>query len=361
MLFPDLKPFQAEALTSLRENAHTVLVSPTGSGKSLIFQRYLVENRLKTRAIFISPLTALARQVANDLKNLGLEVCLGVGRKGAPPPSRSGIWIVSPEKLGVHGYQLLRAWQPNLLIVDEAHCVWEWGESFRPAFRKVPKLISELKIQKSFWCTATLPRAARKDLKLYFSKNHLELGQFKLPESLVLKTNAVPSHQKESELRELLKNASSESGMIFVSSRKSAEKLRRKLIFWGFDSVFYHAGLLPEERMTIEQNLARHDPSVPVWIVATSAFGMGMNYPFLKTCILYEPSLSLLSLAQALGRVGRSGALATAYVFWNENDFLNLARMLGEQPLALKRLKEVKRWCETRQCQRQELEKYFND
>ena len=358
--FPELKPFQIEAIASLKKNAHTILVAPTGSGKSLVFQKYLHDSRVKTRALIVSPLNALARQIADGLKDLGLNVNLGVGRNGEGPPTGSGIWIGSPEKVFGSAYSRLRDWNPNLLIVDEAHCVWEWGERFRPEFARLPALVKELSISKSFWCTATLPIPALQKIKDDLPASPNLLGEFALPSELEIERHQIQPHRKLELLRAILDKNASESGMIFVSTRAAAERLKIYLNAWGFRSIFYHAGMSAEERVVLEKMLSSEKGSEPIWVVATSAFGMGMNYPFLKICILFDPSLTLLSLAQALGRVGRGSDPAKSHIFWHENDFRSLKTLVSAASSHHSRIDAVKTWCMTSECPRIHLENYFN-
>jgi ATP-dependent DNA helicase RecQ len=360
VIFPELKPFQKVALASLKKNAHTILIAPTGSGKSLVFQKYLHDFRAKNRALIVSPLNALARQIADGLSALHLNVNLGVGKNGEGPPSGSGIWIVSPEKVFGSAYARLRDWNPNLLIVDEAHCVWEWGEHFRPEFARVPSLVKALSIPKSFWCSATLPLLALQKIKDDLpSRPHL-LGEFALPKMLEIERHSIVPHRKLDLLRSILDKNSQQSGMIFVSTRAAAERLKIYLNAWGFASIFYHAGMSAEERIILEKMLSLNGGKTPIWVVATSAFGMGMNYPFLKVCILFDPSLTLLSLAQALGRIGRGADSARSHIFWHENDFRALKTMVGSAAMNHARIDAVKGWCMTNECPRVHLEKYFN-
>jgi ATP-dependent DNA helicase RecQ len=360
MHFPELKPFQREALESLRKHPHTVLVAPTGSGKSLIFQKFLFENRQRTRSILISPLNALSRQIAEGLKSFEIPVALGTDRTGSGGPPKSGVWILSPEKLLGSAYAKAREWRPNLLVVDEAHCVWEWGEAFRPEFSKVPNVVRELAIPKTFWCSATLPVPAFQKISEAIPGPIQSLGKFSVPSALQIERLQVSPHQKLNLLRNLLSKNRTQSGMIFVSTRASAERLQAYLEFWNVRSVFYHAGMSVEERINLERALALHDASSPVWVVATSAFGMGMNYAFLQRCILFEPSLTLLSLAQAFGRVGRSNSNAQVTVLWHENDFRSLEAMMEARSERIRRLAEVKTWCATTACPKLTLENYFN-
>lgn len=353
-----LKPFQKEALQSLRTLPHTLLIAPTGSGKTLVFQRYIQEKR--PRAVLISPLNALARQHELGFRRLGIPVSQGVGAGGQGPPDGPGVWILNPEKIARKFSTRLREWRPELLIVDEAHCVFEWGERFRPDFARVPGWVGEFAIPKSFWCTATLPEAALASLRGHFAGQLRVSGSFALPESLTLVRERVAPYERMDRLRALLREDPHRSGMIFVNTRHSSERVRAWLCAWGFDSVFYHAGMGLEERLGLEAALrARESAGRSIWVVATSAFGMGMDYPFLSRCILFEPSFSLLSLAQALGRVGRAGASAEAVVLWHEDDFQRHAWLADDSERARRALGEVRQWCQSHSCPRLTLEKYF--
>ncbi len=357
----ELRPFQREAYQSIVNHDHTILIAPTGSGKSLIFQSYLKNFSVSTRALFISPLNALARQQATNFRALGIPVFQGVGKDSERALSRSGVWILNPEKLYGKFRKDVEDWKPNLLIVDEAHCVWEWGQSFRREFAELPHLVDEISIQKSFWCTATLPKLALQQIKESLPTPPNILGQFHLPTQLeVVRLHAAP-HVRIEVLRSLLASCSSQSGMIFVATRKASDRVLQYLRYWSLPAVAYHAGMSSEERLALEQQISRHAQSgQPIWIVATSAFGMGMDYPFLKTCILFEPSFNLLSLAQALGRVGRSAENSRAYVFWHSNDFVRHSWLLQQSVRNQQRYEEVREWCETKACPRAHLEKYFN-
>jgi ATP-dependent DNA helicase RecQ len=357
-----LKPFQQEAVESIRNHPHTLLIAPTGSGKSLVFQTYLLENARSVRAILVSPLNALARQHHQQLSRLGIRSTLGVGKSGMGPPDGPGVWIINPERLSGRAATLARSWRPDFLIVDEAHCIWEWGGSFRPAFSRIPDLPAELGISKGFWCTATLPAPARAELRKSLGISMREIGSFSVPGSLSVRRIRSRSFERIDLLRTLIGQARGRCGMIFVNARASSERIQAYLGFWGIPSVFYHAGMGSDERIALEMRLRNHRAADgPIWVVATSAFGMGMDYAFLETCILFEPSFSLLSLAQALGRVGRSGRPASAFVLWEPDDFHRGERILPHSPENRSRLEEVRAWCESPADPRISLEKFFNE
>jgi len=363
-----LRDFQQRAIEALFHHRHLVLVSPTGSGKSLVFQKFIELNRKTARVLLISPLNALARQQAQRLETLGIRVWTSIGTdedRSRNVPDGPGVWVLNPEKLAKQAWPHLHSFRPNLLIVDEAHCIWEWGDEFRPEFKRILELIEKFEIQRSLWCTATLPPSAREQITRYLPRSHVLMGEFKLPEQLEIRRMRTPLHRRFEVLARLLSEHSRESGIIFVATRVSAERLSRWMNLRGQRSWVYHAGMSSEERRAIEQGLdrLRNDSASEdgvVRVVATSAFGMGMDYPFLKFCILFEPAFNLLSLAQSLGRVGRSAEAAKAYVLWHEDDFKKLDWLTQKKPERIKELSRVRDWCDTRDCDRQMLEKYFN-
>jgi superfamily II DNA helicase RecQ len=293
---------------------------------------------------------------------MGIPGVLGVGKSGASPPSGPGVWVVNPESLSGRKFESLKAWDPNFLVVDEAHCIWEWGETFRPAFRKVLTVVPELKLEKSFWCTATLPSFARKQLREVLGTSLRELGKFEIPEQLSIQRIRARGFERIDLLHQLIERTRGQSGMIFVNTRGASERIQTYLSHWGVASAFYHAGMGVEERIALEKHLNTHrDSKKIIWVVATSAFGMGMDYPFLKTCILFEPSFTVLALAQALGRVGRAGRQAQAWVLWDPDDFLRHEWIFAGAPENRSRLEQVRSWCESHEDPRISLEKFFNE
>ena len=333
-------------------------MAPTGSGKSLIYER--AAQKPGRRTLLVTPLVALARQQHARL-GAGSHATLGAGRPSEGPPAgrRAGTWIVSPERLqSTHSLQMLRRWRPDFIVVDECHCLWEWGESFRPAFRAVPRLLRELGIGSSLWLTATLPPEARDELRKELAPAPLtELGQFDLPPRLELRAVRVPWPERaETLLGWILQQR--EPGIVFVHARESSLRLARLIQAAGRTAIAYHAGMGSEERRAIEAQIARGLPEV---IVATSAFGMGMDYPRLQWAALWQAPPSLLSLAQAIGRAGRDPSRAArALVLWEEDDFRLLEWTLQGSGRRKAQLEQVRSYLTARACRRSALKNYFD-
>ncbi len=337
----ELRPFQKQALEELKTPGNVLCIAPTGSGKSLIYERYIQEYR--PRSILLTPLVALARQQKRKLEALGL---------------LDEIRILSPESLLFSNFvQKLKAWKPTFLVVDECHCLWEWGEDFRPAFQKIPEIFHEFSIQKSLWLTATLPGLAKEFLKKSLSSPFKEVGGFELPQSLYLTVQKISWTERTFALLNWI-GKHPDSGIVFVSTREETLRISRLLSSQGHAVQPYHAGMSKEERLSIENRVMQQKIKV---IVATSAFGMGMDYPHLNWVLLWQAPPSLLALTQCIGRVGRGTRLDYATVFWDEEDFRLLEWMTKDSKRKKRELYNTYLFLKTNACRRKGLTEYFRN
>jgi ATP-dependent DNA helicase RecQ len=352
-----LRPFQTKALWALNKHHHVLCIAPTGSGKSMIFEEFI--RRHARRTLLISPLVALARQQAEHLRGVGISVHLSSGSPGFRPPSKDDqAWICSPETLfgrsSSKNLSALSEWKPDFLVVDECHCLWEWGRNFRPSFNYLPTLIKRFQIKRSLWLTATLPPSARQELREHF--DHLfEMGEFALPKDLSLYVLQTSPTQKPEALVEWLRFKHS-SGIVFAPTREETIRVTRILKTFEPRSAHYHAGMSREERVGIEQRLQKHELRI---VVATSAFGMGMNYPQLEWCVLTALPPSLLFLAQAAGRVGRGSRAGQTLILWNDSDFERLQWFGVENPESKTELSESLAFVKQSGCRARGLKAYF--
>lgn len=352
-----LRPFQREALERLKKPVHLVCIAPTGSGKSLIYERAAAQPGRKT--LLISPLIALARQQAERLREQGLTVVLHPGTSPKPePPVGSGVWIISPESLqSKKQLDAIRRWAPEFLVVDECHCLYDWGENFRKSFLQIPDLINAEKIPRSLWLTATLPQDARTDLESRLQTRLEVMGKFSLSPNLKLRVSRIPALHRPQALAQELRNRK-DAGLIFVSTREMTARLQALLRANGREASTYHAGLSQEERCAVELRFRRSENEV---LISTSAFGMGMDYPNLRWTLLWQPPASLLALAQALGRVGRRPEVsAHASLFWDEEDFQMLRWLYGRSPRGSNALQQIFLYIKEAGCRTSRLEAFFN-
>jgi ATP-dependent DNA helicase RecQ len=350
----ELRPFQKEALDALKKPGHLICVAPTGSGKSLIYETLARHSRV----LLITPLVALARQQHSRLAQLGIPAALAAGPDPeAPPETKSGAWILSPERL-MHPSTRDKAasWKPEYLVVDECHCLWDWGERFRPSFTLIPEFLKTQNISRSIWLSATLPASAREQLRRELPSPLTEIGDFALPQTLHLSVQRTPWAARADRLLEFVARQT-EPGIIFVQTRASAQRLLLLLCGTGKRCAIYHAEMASEERRLIEKRIEERDPEI---IIATSAFGMGMDHPHLRWALLWQAPPSILALAQAVGRAGRDPfKKSEAVVFWDEEDFQLLKWMTQGSKRRMNELCEVRDFLLRDICRRQSLNSYF--
>ncbi len=347
-----LRPFQRDALTALQSPGHVICVAATGSGKSLIYEKQAALPGQRT--LLITPLIALARQQARRLEALGLNVSTGAGAT-----AESQVWIWSPEKLTdpfQANLQKLRRWSPTFLVVDECHCVWEWGAGFRPAFSKLPEWVNLLDVPRSLWLTATLPTECRRDLKSRLPNPQHDVGDFSLPAGLHIKTLQVPWLDRSHALLRWTE-LNHEPGIIFTATRAGAERVARLLKASRSGVIVYHAGLSPEERQGLEALIEKGKADI---VVATTAFGMGMDHARFRWVALWQAPTSLLTLTQMIGRVGRAGSKAKALLLWDWEDFRLLEWSQGEHAKKNADLPRLARFLSQPQKQSEILHEYFH-
>jgi ATP-dependent DNA helicase RecQ len=354
-----LHSFQREAIEALGSQSHVICVAPTGSGKSLIYEKTAAIQG--TRTLLVTPLIALARQQHQRLQATGIDVRLGAGDSKEPPPplsTKPGAWIVSPETLQFESHQrALKNWKPNFLVVDECHCLWDWGERFRPAFADLPSLIRKHALPRSLWLTATLPQPAREDLRSKLPEPIREIGRFALPASLHLEIARVPWPDRAEALLAWV-NQRPEPGIIFVPTRANTAKLANLITTQQRRVLTYHAGMGAEERRATESLIQSETQDI---IVATSAFGMGMDHPHLRWVVLWQAPNSLLSLTQSIGRAGRNAnAKSHALVMWDDDDFRLLEWTVGSSERRKQEMVSTREYLRAARCREFGLSQYFD-
>ncbi len=355
-----LRPFQLQALRILSvpfdQKTHLLCIAPTGSGKSLIYEQVAATPGRKT--LLITPLIALARQQFETLKAMNLAVTLDVGQNERFSNTPLTAWILSPEKLQWQvRWQKIQTWHPNFLVVDECHCLWEWGERFRPAFYSIPRLLKNNFIPQSLWLTATLPMAARLHLRTLLPQPLIEMGHFELPPHLHLMIQEIPLIHRIDFLCTWLQKQTG-AGILFVATRNSTLRLGRLLEATGKKVFLYHAGLSTEERKNTEKLILKKIPDI---IITTSAFGLGMHYPHLNYVILWQAPTSILSLVQKIGRVGRNpDQPSTALVLWSREDFQLLEWTIQNSNQRRQEMSELLLFLESKACRSIELSHYFD-
>ncbi len=369
--FEKFKPLQQEAVEFLLSDKDVLLISPTGGGKSLVYQ---MASLLRDGVgIVVSPLIALMHQQVDYLRSLGVKAellnsSLNPGEQDdlmwALRHNQVDILFLSPEKLiqpSVIGF--LSYIKVSLCAVDEAHCIAQWGEGFRPEY-------SQLNIIKdTFPSVPVIAMTGTADAET----QSLIVESLKLdtPKTLSGSFNRenieIVISQKKQSFKQLLyflvHEVAGESGIVYCRSRKSVETIAQNLNELGLTSRYYHSSMSNSEK---ENNARLFYEGIGEVMVATTAFGMGVDKSDVRFVVHMDLPTSIESYYQEIGRAGRDGNPAKAVLFYGLQDFIKLIQFendMGgkdEEPLSIKSAK-LFTFLESRGCRRKSLLENFNE
>lgn len=372
---------QKEIVDNILNNRDVLAVMPTGAGKSICYQ---VPALMKSGiTIVISPLISLMKDQVNSLLQLGIRAAFINGSLNFAQINKVSelirkntykIIYVAPERLLLDSF-LSAVMNSNVSIVavDEAHCVSQWGQDFRPSYMKIPEFISKLKSNPVVGAfTATATKVVKDDIVriLGLKSPFLVTTGFDRP-NLYFDVRTPDSKKKE--LLKILSTQSNKSGIIYCSTRKNVEMVAEFLNQKGYGAVKYHAGLNKEERTQNQDDFVFDRTKI---IVATNAFGMGIDKSNVSFVIHYNMPMSLEAYYQEAGRAGRDGLKADCILLFSEGDIrMNEFLISHSKPSddiddetfeKLKekdrqRLKTISQYCKTTDCLRWYILKYFGE
>ena len=325
--FNDLSAGQLEALSSVLDGRDTLAVMPTGSGKSAIYQ--LAGAMMAGPTIVVSPLIALQQDQARSLAEVDageaatLNSTLSDSQRrellGDVAEGEVEFIFIAPEQLADGGLvERLRSAEPSLFVVDEAHCVSEWGHDFRPDYLLLGPLIESLGHPTVLALTATAAPPVQEAICEKLSMNGARVIQYGMDRPNIW--FGVRRFENDSDKRRsLVEAARSEPkpGIVYVATRPEAEELAGELSDDGLAVELYHAGLPAKRRKEAHGRFMASDSAV---MVATKAFGLGVNKADVRFVFHYDVSDSLDSYYQEAGRAGRDGQPARALLFYNPGD-----------------------------------------
>lgn len=372
---------QEEVVNSILSGRDTLAVMPTGSGKSLCYQVPALTKQ--GVAIVISPLISLMKDQVQALKQNGvaaaylnsslterqMELALANAAAG-----QYRILYVAPERLLTGRFLSVARLLPiSLVAVDEAHCISQWGQDFRPSYLSIPDFLNQLP-ERPVVCafTATATARVREDVKAILQlRNPLESVLGFDRKNLYLSV-AEPSN-KDAALLRLLSDYRGFSGIVYCATRKKVEEVAQLLIDSGVSATRYHAGLSDAERRQNQDDFAYDRREV---MVATNAFGMGIDKSNVRFVIHYNMPKDPESYYQEIGRAGRDGERADCHLLFGKQDILTQKRFIehmGEeaglseaergtlQQGAYERLNAMIRYCQTPECLRAKILRYFGE
>jgi len=368
--YDTFKPLQREIIANVQARRDTLVIMPTGGGKSLTYQvPALLFDGL---TVVVSPLIALMKDQVEQLSALGVPA-LFLNSSLAQTEYQENMDLVkrglikllyvAPETLLTPRlFSLLSSLQLDLLAIDEAHCISEWGHDFRPEYRQLVDVLRKFPSAVCMALTATATPRVRNDIKstLGFSQSNEFVASFNR-ENLFIEVT--PKRDPVSQTLRFLENFKDQSGIIYCFSRKQVDELAATLARYGYAVRPYHAGLEDNERKRNQEAFIRDDAQI---IVATIAFGMGINKPNVRFVIHFDLPKSIESYYQEIGRAGRDGLSSHCLLLYNYGDASKIRYFIDqkeepEKTSAYQHLDAMTRYAEGSICRRKPLLSYFGE
>lgn len=372
--FNKFKGLQEDVVTSIISGNNTFVIMPTGGGKSLCYQ--LPALVLNGTAIVVSPLIALMKNQVDAMRSLSSEYGIAHVLNSSLTKTEinqvkkditSGITkllYVAPESLTKEEYvNFLKGVELSFVAIDEAHCISEWGHDFRPEYRNLRSIIKQLGDIPVIGLTATATPKVQEDIlkNLDMSDANTFKASFNRPNlyyEIRTKTKNV-----ESDIIRFIRQHKGKSGVIYCLSRKKVEEIANVLQVNGISAVPYHAGLDAKTRARHQDMFLMEDVDV---VVATIAFGMGIDKPDVRFVIHHDIPKSLESYYQETGRAGRDGGEGHCLAYYSYKDIEKLEKFMSGKPVAEQEigfalLQEVVAYAETSMSRRKFLLHYFGE
>ncbi len=372
--FDNFKGDQEAIITSILQKKDTFVIMPTGGGKSICYQ--LPALMSEGTAIVISPLIALMKNQVDQLRAFGGTDSIAHFLNSSLNKSEiikvredvtnglTKLLYVAPESLTKsENVDFLRGISISFVAVDEAHCISEWGHDFRPEYRRIRQVIDNIGENIPIIAlTATATPKVQQDIQKNLQMNNASLfkSSFNRP-NLFYEVRA-----KRDVIKEIVRYAklnSGKSGIVYCLSRKKVEEVAEALKLNGIKALPYHAGLDPKTRAETQDNFLMEDVDV---IVATIAFGMGIDKPDVRYVIHHDIPKSMEGYYQETGRSGRDGGEGICLAFYSQKDIDKLTKFMKDKPVSEREigtqiLKEVIDYAESSVCRRKQILHYFGE
>jgi ATP-dependent DNA helicase RecQ len=369
--FSSFRPLQQEIINDVLAGRDVFALLPTGGGKSLCYQLpALIREGL---TVVVSPLISLMKDQVDALTTVGAPATFlnstldgdeARSRLRGLHNGRFRLLYVAPERLMLGGFlEDLKRWNPNLITIDEAHCISEWGHDFRPEYRQLGGLRTRLPDIPIMALTATATERVRADIIHHLSLRDpaCYIASFNRPN---LTYRVLPKNKPFSQLVDFLRPRQNESGIIYCQSRRTVEQVADRLNSNGFSALPYHAGLSPEQRAQNQELFLRDKVNA---ITATIAFGMGINKPNVRYVVHYDLPKNIEGYYQETGRAGRDGLPSECLLLFSSGDvakqiqFIDEKTNAVEQRVAREQLRNMVHFAESSQCRRATLLRYFGE
>jgi ATP-dependent DNA helicase RecQ len=371
--FSKFKGDQESIIRNTLEGRDSFVIMPTGGGKSLCYQLPALIS--EGTAIIVSPLIALMKNQVDAIRNYGAETGIAHFLNSSLNKSEitkvksditngiTKLLYVAPESLTKdENVEFFREINISFFAIDEAHCISEWGHDFRPEYRRLRPIIEAIGTVPIMALTATATPKVQQDImkNLNMTDATLFKSSFNRPN---LYYEVRPKKNVAKEIIRFIKQHSGKSGIIYCLSRKKVEEIAETLVVNGIRALPYHAGLDASTRASHQDKFLMEEADV---IVATIAFGMGIDKPDVRFVIHHEIPKSLEGYYQETGRAGRDGGEGICLAFYSYDDIQKLEKFLknkhvAEQEIGQQLLAETVGYSETSMCRRKFLLHYFGE
>ncbi|MGR2699718.1 ATP-dependent DNA helicase RecQ [Vibrio campbellii] len=369
--YQEFRDGQQLVIDAAVEGRDSLVILPTGGGKSLCYQiPALVRSGI---TLVISPLISLMKDQVDQLKANGVAAeCIN---STMPREELLSVYnrmhtghiklvYVSPERVLMRDFiERLENLPLSMIAVDEAHCISQWGHDFRPEYAALGQLKQQFSHVPFMALTATADDSTRRDIleRLQLNNPEVYLGSFDRPN---IRYNLVEKHKPVSQIVRYLETQKGNCGIIYCGSRKKVEMVTEKLCNNHIRAAGYHAGMDADERAYVQEAFQRDDIQI---VVATVAFGMGINKPNVRFVVHFDIPRNIESYYQETGRAGRDGLPAEAMMLYDPADISWLRRMLDEKDdgpqkqVETHKLNAMSAFAEAQTCRRQVLLNYFGE
>jgi ATP-dependent DNA helicase RecQ len=370
--YDSFRPQQSEIIDTVMDNQDCLVLMPTGGGKSVCFQIPAILRPGLT--VVISPLIALMKDQVEALRGNGVNAAF-LNSSLSSAEQDQVMWqakigelkllYIAPERLfSGNTFDFLREWNVNLFAIDESHCISSWGHDFRPEYRQLSSLKQRFPNVPVIALTATADRVTRRDIlkQLGIEQAETFVASFDRPN---LSLSVLPGRKRLPQIQSFIKKHESQSGIIYCLSRKGTETVAASLQKAGFKAEFYHAGLPSDKRSKVQEQFLKDDIQI---IVATIAFGMGIDKSNVRWVIHYNLPSNVESFYQEIGRAGRDGSPSDTALFYSYMDIITRQDMINnseqseeQKELLHAKLNRMKQYAEADICRRRILLSYFNE
>lgn len=369
--YDKFRPMQEDIIKNILQKKDVIVIMSTGGGKSICYQ--LPALKFEGVTLVISPLIALMKDQVDELKSKGINAEFVNSSLSYDEITniQDKIWknevkilYLAPERLVLDSFrEFLKTIEISLIAIDEAHCISEWGHEFRPDYRNLKLLREIFPNVPIIALTATATKKVREDILNQLSLRNPQIFVSSFNRKNL---NLIVMEKKESfnKLLKLLVKHYDDSVIIYCFSRRESEKIAKNLTNNGFNALPYHAGLDNEIRKHNQELFINNEVKI---IVATIAFGMGINKPDVRMIVHYTFPKSVEGYYQEIGRAGRDGLPSDCVLFYSYGDkrkheyFINQIKDQNVQKIAKEKLSKIINYSEMDECRRKYILEYFGE